>query len=73
MLDQFRVIPFIVAFVIGLFTITWRKPDGDQRIIRWPHPKTCEKTTYRDRNGLCYKYKVEEVKCDASAKPYPHE
>jgi hypothetical protein len=76
MLKHFQFIPFFIAFIFGLFAITWRKPDADQKIPKWPHPSNVGKITYRDRNGLCYKYSAKEVACDqvkAKLKPYPYQ
>lgn len=76
MYQHFIPIPFIIAFIIGLFVITWRKPDEDQKTPKWPHPSNTGKFTYRDRNGLCYKYVSNEIPCDSvkeALKPYPYE
>lgn len=76
MLKHLELIPFLLAFVVGLFVITWRKPDSDQKVPKWPHPTNVGKITYRDRNGICYKYVAKEVDCTAvksKLKEFPHE
>ena len=41
---------------------------------QYPHPQNVDTRVYRDRNGICYKYKANEVDCDANEgtlKTYP--
>jgi hypothetical protein len=74
--EHFKVLPFLVGLAIGLFTITFRKPDDSMRVPKWPHPKTVGQYTYRDRNGLCYSFSAEEVDCSKvkeTLKDYPYE
>lgn len=73
MLNHFEVLPFLLGFLIGIFGILFWKPKP-RVIIKYPHPTNVEKLTYRDPNGICYGYKVNEVSCDANEatlKPYP--
>ena len=43
-------------------------------IYKYPHPKTVDALVYKDPNGACYRYTVEEVNCDKNEgkiKEYP--
>lgn len=74
--DHFQLYPFLIGLVVGFITITFRNPDETMRIIKWPHPNTVGKFTYRDKNGLCYVFNSEEVDCNSvkeTLKDYPYE
>ena len=74
--DHFVLFPFLAGLFVGFVAITLKKPDDTMRILKWPHPSTAGKFTYRDKNGLCYKFKSEEVDCSKvkeSLKDYPYE
>lgn len=73
MLSHFEFLPFLLGFIVGVVGILFWKPKP-RVIIKYPHPTSVEDVTYRDPNGVCYKYKTKEVSCDAnesSLKPYP--
>jgi len=73
MLNHFEFLPFLVGFAIGIVGILFWKPVS-RVIIKYPHPTNVEELTYKDPNGVCYKYKAKEVSCDANEtnlKPYP--
>ena len=43
-------------------------------IYKYPHPTTVDALVYKDPNGACYKYKVDQVDCDKNErtlKEYP--
>jgi hypothetical protein len=74
--DHFNLIPFAIGLLVGLVTITWRKPDDSMRVPKWPHPKNAGQYTYRDKNGLCFSFESEEVECEKvkkDLKEYPFE
>ena len=35
-----------------------------KEVVRYPTPDNVESTLYRDKNGVCFKFKSEEVSCD---------
>jgi hypothetical protein len=43
-------------------------------VYEYPHPQNVKHRVYRDKNGVCYAYKAEEVSCDeneGNLKAYP--
>ncbi len=45
-----------------------------KEIIRYPNPENVNNTIYRDKNGVCFKFKSEEVSCEdnnAALKEFP--
>ncbi len=73
MLNHFELLPFLVGFAVGIVGILMIKPKP-RVILKYPHPTSVEEVTYKDPNGVCYKYKSKEVSCDANEgtlKPYP--
>ncbi len=73
MLNHFEILPFLIGFVIGIVGILfWKQKPAV--VIKYPHPNNVKDLVYRDPNGVCYKYNVKEVNCDANEanlKPYP--
>ena len=73
MFKHFQVIPFIVGVVIGIIGVIYIKPE--QTVVRkYPNPTGKTKTIYKDKNGVCYKYKATQVDCnknEKNLKPYP--
>ena len=39
-----------------------------ETIYKYPHPTTVDALVYKDPNGACYRYKVEQVNCDKNEK-----
>lgn len=73
MFRHFEILPFLIGFGIGIIGILFWK-DKPRIIIKYPHPSNVSKLTYKDPNGICYKYSAAEVNCDANEatlKPYP--
>lgn len=73
MLNHFEIMPFLIGFVIGIVGILVWKPKP-RVIVKYPHPSNVQTLVYRDPNGVCYKYKANEVNCDAhedTLKQYP--
>ncbi len=63
MLKHIRVFPLISGIVIGIIAILFIKPTKNV-IYKYPTPETCGKITYKDKNGVCYKYTAKSVDCD---------
>ena len=73
MLNHFEILPFLVGFAVGVVGILFYKPKS-RVIIKYAHPNNVEQLTYKDPNGVCYKYKSKEVSCDSNEttlQPYP--
>lgn len=67
---QIYWIPFFVSFALGMFYVYISSPK--QRIvIKYPTPYNAERIYYQNDDGICYKYKAEEVKCTSSAFDQP--
>lgn len=65
--------PFLMGVGAGLFVLFFFKPTAPT-IYEYPHPDNADTRIYRDKNGMCYKYKATEVNCDeneATLKQYP--
>ena len=63
MLHHFQILPFLLAFGVGMAVFYFIKPEQQERVVKWPHPQNVGKITYRDRNGLCYTFKEKLVDC----------
>lgn len=61
---------FFIAFALGVFYVYISTPKP-RIIIKYPTPFNANKVYYQSDDGMCYKYNVEEVKCDSSAIPQP--
>jgi hypothetical protein len=63
MLKHIRLIPFLIGLAIGVVAILFINPE---QIInyKYPTPETADKTIYKDKNGVCYKYIANVVDCD---------
>ena len=76
MFHHFRLLPFIIGLGLGIAIFFFLKPEAKDRVVKWPHPSNAGKITYRDRNGLCYKFKEQIVDCGsvkATLKEYAFE
>lgn len=63
MLKHIQFIPLIIGLVVGVIAVLFIKPQ--QNIIyKYPIPDTADKVIYKDKNGVCYKYKASKVDCD---------
>lgn len=73
MIKHFKLYPFIFGIIIGLIGIYYIKPI-ENITYKYPNPDNAGKLTYKDKNGLCYKYIANEVNCDTNEsrlKDYP--
>ena len=64
----FHMIPFLVGLTSGILYISLGGRGAHEVIYKYPHPTTVDALVYRDPNGACYRYKVEQVDCDKNEK-----
>ena len=72
--DFFYLIPFLIGVAIGILYIAVGGRGSHEITYKYPHPTTVDALVYKDPNGACYRYRVEEVNCDANEgklKEYP--
>ena len=63
MIKHIKIIPLISGIIIGIIAFFFVKPE--QKITyKYPTPESSENTTYKDKNGVCYKYSSTKVDCD---------
>jgi hypothetical protein len=67
MIKHFRIIPFLIGASIGLYLV-YNFHSDTPTVFRYPSPENVDKLTYRDKNGVCYKYKSTEVDCNKNEK-----
>ena len=70
----FHLIPFLVGLTLGIVYIALGGRGVHEVIYKYPHPTTVDALVYKDPNGACYRYKVEQVDCDKherKLKEYP--
>jgi len=70
----FHLVPFVVGIIIGLAYVAMGGRGIHEVIYKYPHPTTVDALVYKDPNGACYRYKVEQVNCDKNErnlKEYP--
>ena len=70
----FHCIPFAIGVAVGVSYIAMGGRGVHEVIYKYPHPTTVDALVYKDPNGACYRYKVQEVNCDkneAKIKDYP--
>lgn len=66
----FNFISFFTAFAIGLLYVYIAAPKK-KLLIKYPTPFNINSTVYQTDDKICYKYKVNEVKCDNNSIPQP--
>jgi hypothetical protein len=70
----FHLIPFAIGVALGVSYIAMGGRGVHEVIYKYPHPTTVDALVYKDPNGACYRYKVQQVNCDkneAKIKDYP--
>ena len=67
---KFNFIAFFIAFLIGIIYVYLSTPK-QKVIIKYPNPFNANKTIYKNENDICYKYEVEELKCNNMAIEQP--
>ena len=71
--NKIQILPLMVSFFIGFFCVYILKP-APMVIIKNPNLDNAGKSTYEDRNGVCFQYVVKNVDCDKNEdriKAYP--
>jgi hypothetical protein len=71
--NKLEFLPFLLGLAAGIFFVYILKP-APVVIVKYPNIDNAGKTIYRDRNGTCFQYNVENVDCDKSEdriKSYP--
>lgn len=74
MFNFFHFIPFSAGIILGLAYILLGGRGIHETIYKYPHPTTVDALIYKDPNGACYRYKVENVDCHSNEdklKEYP--
>jgi hypothetical protein len=66
--DFFNLVPFILGGLVGIVYIGLGGKGAHEVIYKYPHPTTVDALVYKDPNGACYRYKVEQVDCDKNEK-----
>jgi hypothetical protein len=64
----FHWMPFIIGLSLGALYIVMGGRGAHETIYKYPHPTTVDALVYKDPNGACYRYKVEQVDCDKNEK-----
>ena len=67
---DFNIYVFFIAFIIGMFYVYISSPKA-KVIIKYPTPYNAEKTVYQNESENCYKFDVEEIKCDGKTIEQP--
>ena len=63
MIKHLKLIPFIGGLIVGIIAIMFIKPEKVV-VFKYPTPENCGKISYKDKNGVCYKYSTKQVECD---------
>jgi len=75
MLQHLQIIPIILGLVVGYIVFFVVKSTQHEVVMKYPDPMNPGQSIYRDKNGLCYSFKREEVSCgevtDIEIKSYP--
>ena len=66
--EFFNLVPFIIGVTCGIAYLALGGRGSHEVIYKYPHPTTVDALTYKDPNGACYRYKVEQVNCDKNEK-----
>jgi hypothetical protein len=70
----FHLVPFVIGLMVGGLYVLMGGQGAHETIYKYPHPKTVDALVYKDPNGACYRYMVQEVNCDKNQgklKEYP--
>jgi hypothetical protein len=67
-LDFFHLMPFLIGAAFGILYVGLGGRGAHEVIYKYPHPTTVDALVYKDPNGACYRYKVEQVNCEKNEK-----
>lgn len=73
MLHHIKWVYLMIGLVIGTIGVFFIK-QASKIVYKYPTPENVGTITYKDKNGVCYKYNAKEVDCDknvARLKDYP--
>ena len=62
--EFFHWLPFVIGLGVGLLYVAMGGRGAHEVIYKYPHPNTVDALVYKDPNGACYRYRVQEVNCD---------
>ena len=62
----FNPFVFLAGIIAGIFLICTMRLKTKE-IIRYPNPENVDTTIYRDKNGVCFKFKSNDVSCEDNA------
>lgn len=62
--DFFHWLPFAIGIAVGVLYVAMGGRGAHEVIYKYPHPSTVDALVYKDPNGACYRYRVQEVNCD---------
>jgi hypothetical protein len=62
----FNPFVFLAGIIAGIFIICTMRLKTKE-IIRYPNPENVDSTIYRDKNGVCFKFKSNDVSCEDNA------
>ena len=57
---------FIISFLVGLLLIIFLETEKE-KVVVYPTVENVKEIEYVDKNGLCYEYRQELVKCPANS------
>jgi hypothetical protein len=63
MIKHIKPIPLLIGIAIGVIGIMFMDPEKNVT-YKYPTPEDNGKTAYKDKNGICYRYRAKEVDCD---------
>jgi hypothetical protein len=67
-IEFFKFTPFALGIITGVVYLLMGGKGAHEVIYKYPHPTTVDALVYKDPNGACYRYKVEQVNCDKNEK-----
>lgn len=67
---RLNYVSFFIAFALGIFYVYISAPK-QRVVIKYPTPYNADKIYYQNDDNVCYKYKVQEVKCNRNATAQP--
>jgi hypothetical protein len=75
MFKHLQIIPILLGILTGYIVFFIVKTNDRETVTKYPDPMNPGQSTYRDKNGLCYVFKREEIGCstaiDKEIKSYP--
>ncbi len=62
--EFFHWLPFVIGIAVGVLYVAMGGRGAHEVIYKYPHPSTVDALVYKDPNGACYRYRVNQVNCD---------